>query len=215
MTARRISLRAVLISFRPSGADTTVAYIERLADHHRTGTFSSNTPLLDNFLRHEAYSEDEEYGITWVVIPEPNSSEVMAFYTLVYPYELGEEDDEALAVPAIELSCLAVDIRYQGMGVGTRILRGLANCILDSLDDYPVELLLLVAISMQVRAWYFSRNLGFRSAEAPADRMTLYATINDLRHLRDTDPDWDANRYTLPQFFWRVGFSDSTNEAES
>ena len=192
-----------------------MVYIERLADHHRTGTFSCGITLLDNFLRKEAYLEDEYYGITWVVVPERGSDEVMAFYTLIYPYELGEEDDETLAVPAIELSCLAVDTRHQGTGIGTDILRGLADRILDSLDDYPVELLLLVAISRDVRAWYLSRNLGFRSAEAPADRMTLYATINDLRRLRDVDPDWDENRYTLPQFFWRVGFSDSTNEAES
>jgi len=192
-----------------------VAHIERLTDHHRTGAFSSGITPLDNFLRNEAYLEDEYYGITWVVVPERGSGEVMAFYTLVYPYELDEEDDEALALSAIELRCLAVDTRYQGTGVGTRILRGLADRILDSLDDYPIELLLLVAISRQVRAWYFSRSLGSRSTETPENRMTLYATINDLRRLRDADPVWDKNRYTLPPFFWRVDVSSSAEDAES
>lgn len=190
-----------------------MAHIERLADHHRTGTFSCGITLLDNFLRNEAYLEDEYYGITWVVVPERDSGEVMAFYTLVYPYELDAEDDEVLDAPAIELRCLAVDTRYQGTGVGTGILRGLADRILDSLDDYPIELLLLVAISRRVRAWYLS--LGFRSTETPENRMTLYATINDLRRLRDADPDWNESRYTLPQFFWYIDVSDSAEETES
>ena len=222
MTARRKVLRAVFIYLAPYGAEATVVYIERLADHHRTGAFSCGTPELDNFLRNEAYSGDEYYGITWVVVPDGGSGEVMAFYTLVYPYELDEEDDEALnlpsvelAVPALELQCLAVDTRYQGTGIGTRLLRGLADRILNSLDEYPIKLLLLVAISRKVRAWYLSRNLGFRSTASPVDRMILYATISDLRRLRDADPDWDKNRYTLPHFFWYIDVSGSAAEAES
>jgi GNAT superfamily N-acetyltransferase len=199
----------------PFGAEAAVAHIERLADHHRTGAFSCGITPLDNFLRNEAYLEDEYYGITWIVVPERGSSEVMAFYTLVYPYELDEEEDEALVVPAIELRCLAVDTRYQGTGIGTRILRGIADRILDSLDDYPIELLLLVAISRQVRAWYLSRSLGFRSTDIPENRMTLYATINDLRRLRDADPHWGQKRYTLPPFFWYIEVSGSAEEAES
>lgn len=179
-----------------------MAYIERLADHHCTGMFSSGTPLLDDFLRNEAYQEDKDYGITWVVVPERGSTEVLAFYTLLYPYELAEEDGMVLALPAIELLCLAVDTKYQKAGIGTKIIRGVVDRVLESLDEYPVELLLLVAISGKVRTWYLSRELGFRSAESPADRMTLYATINDMRQKRDTDPQWLAKCYTLPSFFW-------------
>lgn len=191
-----------------------MAYIERLADHHRTGAFSSETPLLDDFLRNEAYFGDEDYGITWVVVPERGSAEVMAYYTLVYPYEPTEKDDASLADPSLELRCLAVDTRYQNTGVGTRILRGLIDRILDSLDDYPIKSLLLVAFSLRARAWYLRRSLGFQSAKSPADRMTLYVSIADLRRLRDADPLWDEERYTLPEFFWRT-FSVSAEDETS
>ena len=176
--------------------------IVRLADHHRTGAFSSGTPPLDHFLCNEAYNENGDYGTTWVVVPAVNSPDVIAFYTLSYPYELGPGDDQALARPAIELSWLAVDKQHQGMGIGTKILRGLIDRILDSLDDYPVDLLLLVAISPKVRGWYLSRNLGFLTAESPEDHLTQYLLVRDMRELRNTDSQWHEKRYELPPFPW-------------
>lgn len=179
-----------------------MVHIVSLADHHLTNAFSCGAPLLDDFLRSEAYSEDEDYGTTWVVVSEPDAQEVIAYFTLVYPYELGDEDDEALALPAVELLCLAVDSRYKNKGIGAKILRGLIDRILDSQDKYPLNLLLLVAISPKVRAWYLSRGLGFLVADTPQDRMTLYLPTVEMRRLRDTDPQWHEKRYTLPQFFW-------------
>ena len=177
--------------------------IVRLADHHRTGAFSSDTPLLDGFLRNEAY--DEDYGTTWVLVPEWNSGDVIAYYTLNYPYELGDADDASLALPAVELTCLAVDKRHQGTGIGTKILVGLADRILNSLDEYPIDLLLLVALSSRVRAWYFSRGLGFQAAEAPQDRMTLFAAVNEMRRLRAGDPQRFNSACVLPPFPWPPG----------
>lgn len=178
----------------------TLVDIVRLADHHRTGLFSSATPLLDDFLRNQAY--DEDYGTTWVVVPERNAADVIAYYTLNYPYELGDADDEALALPALELTCLAVDKRHQATGIGTKILAGLADRILDSLDEYPIDLLVLVALSPMVRSWYLSRGMGFQAAAAPQDRMTLFAPVTEMRRLREGDPQWPREAYALPPFLW-------------
>jgi len=177
--------------------------IVRLADHHRTGAFSSDTPLLDSFLRSEAY--DEDYGTTWVLVPERTSGDVIAFYTLNYPYELGDADDDALALPAVELTCLAVDKQHQGTGVGTNILLGLVDRVLNSLDDYPIDLLLLVALSAKVRAWYLNRGLGFQIAEAPQDRMTLFVAVKEMRRLRAGDPQRFKGAYVLPPSPWPPG----------
>ena len=173
--------------------------IVRLADYHRTGAFSSGTPDLDDFLRNQAY--DEDYGTTWVLVPERNSPEVAAFYTLNYPYELADDDDDVLDNPAVELTVLAVDSKYQGTGVGTRILRGLFDRVLDSLDEYPIDLLLLVSLP-KARKWYLSRGLGFQAAASPSDGMTLYVPVVEMRHLRESDPEWLENRYLLPSFPW-------------
>ena len=186
----------------------------RLADHHHTGAFSSGTPLLDDFLRDQAYLEDEGYGTTWVVVPDPDSQEVIAFYTLLYPYEAGDKDGDVLRASAVELLCLAVDTRHQNRGVGTKILRGLTDRILDSQDEYPIDLLLLVAISPSVREWYLSRGLGFRTAPSPQDRMTQYLPLSEMGRVRDADPQWHERRHTLPEFFWsvaRVNDADRTN----
>ena len=176
--------------------------IVRLADHHRTGVFSSGTALLDDFLRNEAYSETGDYGTTWVVVPESGSSDVITFYTLLYPHELSDADDASLVLPAVELLCLAVDKPHQGTGIGTKILRGLIDRILEVQDEYEIDLLLLVAISARVRAWYLSRDFGFHTADAPQDRMTLYLPVTEMRGLRESDLDWDTKRYTLPPFTW-------------
>ena len=189
--------------------------IVRLADHHRTGVFSSGTALLDDFLRNEAYFESGDYGTTWVVVSEAGSPEVIAFYTLLYPYELSDSDDASLALPAVELLCLAVDKAHQGTGVGTKILRGLIDRILEVQDEYAINLLLLVAISSRVRAWYFSRGLGFHTADAPQDRMTLYLPVVEMRGLRESDPDWDEKRYTLPTFTWPLSFVEEEDNSET
>ncbi len=173
--------------------------IVRLADHHRTGAFSSGSPDLDDFLRNQAY--DEDYGTTWVLVPERNSPEVIAFYTLNYPYELGDQDDDVLDNPAVELTVLAVDSKYQGTGIGTRILRGLFDRILNSLYEYPIDLLLLVSLP-KARRWYLSRGLGFQAAASPSDRMTLYVPVVDMRRLREDDSGWSEEMYLLPPFPW-------------
>lgn len=173
--------------------------IVRLADHHHTGAFSSGNPDLDDFLRNQAY--DEDYGSTWVLVPERNAPDVIAFYTLNYPYELGDDDDDVLDNPAVELTILAVDSKYQGTGIGTRILRGLFDRILNSLDEHPIDLLLLVSLP-KARRWYLSRGLGFQAAESPSDRMTLYASVVEMRRLREDDSGWSEEMYSLPPFPW-------------
>ncbi len=173
--------------------------IVRLADHHRTGAFASSSPDLDDFLRNQAY--DEDYGTTWVLVPERNSPEVIAFYTLNYPYELGDDDNDVLDNPAVELTVLAVDSKYQGTGIGTRILRGLFDRILNSLDEYPIDLLLLVSLP-KARRWYLSRGLGFQAAASPLDKMTLYVPVVEMRRLRESDPEWLENMCSLPPFPW-------------
>ena len=183
--------------------------IVRLADHHRTGVFSSGSALLDDFLRNEAYLETGDYGTTWVVVPEAGSPEVIAFYTLLYPYELSDADEASLALPAVELLCLAVDKAHQGTGVGTKILRGLIDRILEVQKEYAIDLLLLVALSARVRAWYLSRGLGFHTAEAPQDRMTLYLPVSEMHGVRGSDPDWDQKRYTLPPFTWPLPLTEN------
>lgn len=88
-----------------------------------------------------------DYGTTWVLVPERNAAHAIAHYTLDYPYKFGDADDEALALPALELACLPADKRHQATGIETKTSAGLADWILDSLDEYPIDLLVLVAFA--------------------------------------------------------------------
>ena len=111
-------------------------------------------------------------------------------------------------LPALELTCLAVDWRYQRQGIGTWLLRGLIDRIAELWDDYPVDLLVLVALSEKSRSWYLSRGLGFQTAPAPPDRITQFLPVNEMRRLRAADPLWPEKRETLPPFPWPRGTSN-------
>jgi predicted N-acetyltransferase YhbS len=102
--------------------------IERLTDRHDLGAFESGVHELDDYLRrHALENQSAHFGVTHVAV---SMSEIAGFVT-VSPSQI-ECADVTLAsarrlprypLPTLTLARLAVDRRWQGMGVGTMLLR--------------------------------------------------------------------------------------------
>ena len=147
----------------------TFLYTVELLDKnkHDLKTFDCGKPDMDTFLSRFAFKHSKlGLSSTWVLVKEQNSknnvkqekqrakSEVIAYYTLAASTVIksGIPTDKSLPhypIPVVLLARLAVDQKYQGKGLGAKILvtairhaveltdRGLPayGLVLDVLDD--------------------------------------------------------------------------------
>jgi len=147
----------------------TFLYTVELLDKnkHDLKTFDCGKPDMDTFLSRFAFKHSKlGLSSTWVLVKEQNSknnvkqekqrakSEVIAYYTLAASTVIksGIPTDKSLPhypIPVVLLARLAVDQKYQGKGLGSKILvtairhaveltdRGLPayGLVLDVLDD--------------------------------------------------------------------------------
>jgi len=144
----------------------TFLYTVELLDKnkHDLKTFDCGKPDMDTFLSRFAFKHSKlGLSSTWVLVKEPNTkndakqrakSEVIAYYTLAASTVIksGIPIDKSLPhypIPVVLLARLAVDQKYQGKGLGSKILvtairhaveltdRGLPayGLVLDVLDD--------------------------------------------------------------------------------
>lgn len=99
---------------------------EALHDHHDIAGFDCGKPELNRWLAERARSSEGRTARTFVVTDE---GRVVAFYRLStgsiiraeMPRKLRHNTPEA--VPVLVMGRLAVDLRYQGRGLGRALLR--------------------------------------------------------------------------------------------
>ena len=124
-------------------------------------------------------------GITYVVVPEAGSPEIIAYY-MVSPDPLMVveiEPDEEVEVNWVWLRAMAVASRYQRQGIGTRILGRLIRQTLDAANRHPsIEALALRALDEEAKKWYLERDLGFRESYPPKS-LTLDLPVATMRQL--------------------------------
>lgn len=99
--------------------------------------FKCNLPKMDAFLREQAlYYNELGEGKTFLLI---HDNQVIGYFTLkcsaiqIFDKEMTEEPRE---FPAIEISRLAVNYRYQKQGYGEKILAHALTTILDIKSNY-------------------------------------------------------------------------------
>ncbi|WP_229490915.1 GNAT family N-acetyltransferase [Pseudoduganella namucuonensis] len=79
-------------------------------------------------------------------------------------------------IPVVLLGRLAVDLRFQGEGLGRALLHDAGLRVLQAAKTIGIRGLLVHAVNDDVRAFY--QKLGF--AASPLDPMTLMITLADL-----------------------------------
>jgi len=80
-------------------------------------------------------------------------------------------------IPVVVLARLAVDLGYQGCGLGRALFRDAARRIAHAADTIGIRGIVVHAISGKARDFYVA--LGFDPC--PRDAMTLVVTLADVR----------------------------------
>jgi predicted N-acetyltransferase YhbS len=81
-------------------------------------------------------------------------------------------------VPAVLLGRFAVDVDWQGKGLGKDLLRDALVRIAGASEEVGMRAVVVDAKNEGVRAFY--QSLGFRSINDPGDPMRLYLLTSEL-----------------------------------
>jgi len=161
-------------------------FVEFLAPHHDRASFDCGKEPLNRYLREVARQNADRYlGVTQVVVPEPGAAVVMGYFTLVTraveSETLPEKKLPRGPVGVILLGRLAVDVHYQGQGLGKRILlRAMAETEAAA-RRVGIYALMLDAMDEAARSWYPGLDFGFRAV--CDDPYRLYVPVSFLRGL--------------------------------
>jgi len=154
---------------------------EPLRDDHQTDTLDSAEPVLDDWLRRRARSNQASGASrTYVVCEEQR---VVAYYALAsgaiakagVPGKFRRNMPDP--IPVVVLARLAVDLNYQGRGLGRALFRDAAIRVSQAADTIGIRGIIVHAVSENARRFYIA--LGFDPC--PVEAMTLVVTLRDLR----------------------------------
>jgi GNAT superfamily N-acetyltransferase len=154
---------------------------EPLTDDHQVDRFDSGVPALDDWLKRRAMANQASGATRTYVVCE--GERVVAYYALAsgaiaqagVPGKLRRNMPDP--IPMAVLARLAVDVRYQGRGLGRALFRDAAVRVAHAADTIGIRGIIVHAISETAREFYIS--LGFDPC--PSDAMTLVVTLRDLR----------------------------------
>jgi len=160
---------------------------EPLTDDHQVDRFDSGVPALDDWLKRRAMANQASGATRTYVVCE--GERVVAYYALAsgaiaqagVPGKLRRNMPDP--IPMAVLARLAVDVHYQGRGLGRALFRDAAVRVVHAADTIGIRGIVVHAISETAREFYIS--LGFDPC--PSDGMTLVVTLRDLRAILSTD----------------------------
>ncbi len=120
------------------------------------------------------YGLSQAYGETWVVVPQPQSDEIIAYCTVSPdPVELGGEEVDDIEAEVIQLERLAVDANHQKQGIGKNLLLRLIVQTFELSTTVDVEALNLFALDAEAKEWYLNLDFGFQELSPGSKNLTL------------------------------------------
>ena len=150
---------------------------------HDRASFDCGVPVLNEWLINRAL-KNEAAGAsrTYVLCVGAN---VVGYYCLAAGAVARDSAPGALArnmpdpVPVIVLGRLAIDLQYQGRGLGRALLRDAVLRVLRAADVIGVKAILLHALSGEAKRFYLASGL----LEFPGDPMTLCLPLDTARRV--------------------------------
>jgi GNAT superfamily N-acetyltransferase len=160
--------------------------VEFLSAHHDRAAFDCGKEPLNRYLKEVArQSADRNLGVTQVIVPSAGESQIMGYFTLVTrTVESPTLDEKRLPrgpIGVTLLGRLATDTRYQGQGLGKRmLLRAMAETEAAS-RRIGIYALVLDALDEEALAWYMKLDFGFKPVLD--DPMRLYVPVSFIEQL--------------------------------
>ncbi len=159
----------------------TLSPPEPLADHHETEKFSSGVENLDIWLKRRAMKNQITGASRTFVACE--GQRVAAYYALASSAITVDNASGRFRrnmpdpIPVVILGRLAVDLNFQGTGIGRALVRDASLRVVQAADAIGIRGLVVQALSNDAKVFY--EHVGFDPS--PLDPMTLMITLADLK----------------------------------
>ncbi len=144
-----------------------------LSDIHILGSFSSGEPVLDDWLQRRALSNLESGASRTYVICPKGLQNVNGFFSLSMGQILASEVVGSMRrnmpnkIPAVVLGRLAIDVSWQGKGVGRALLSEVMRRSLRASEEVSARLVIVHAISPAAENFYKHHGFTRLPVEAP------------------------------------------------
>ncbi len=158
--------------------------IEKLRPDHPTQDFNCGREELNRYLLRYAWANQQAgAALTYVGLVGDNT---VGYYSLAVGEVTRDEAPERLTkglarhgVPINLLARLAVDLRWQGQGVGKGLLRDAMQRTLQAADIAGIRAFAVHAKDEAAKRFYEK----FDFIPSPADRMHLFVLLKDVRRM--------------------------------
>jgi GNAT superfamily N-acetyltransferase len=154
---------------------------EPLAGDHEFGSFCSGEAALDDWLKRRARANQVSGASRTYVVCKDKF--VIGYYALASGVVMVESASGRFRrnmpnpIPVAVLARLAVDLGWQGRGIGRALFRDAARRVAHAADAIGIRGIMVHAISEEAKNLYVA--LGFDPS--PREPMTLMVTLSDVR----------------------------------
>jgi len=163
---------------------------EKLNLSHHLSQFQCGEPALDEWLRRRAFPNEESGASRTYVICA--GRQVVGYYALAGGAVTHAEAPGRVKrnmpdqIPVMIIGRLAVDVKFQGRGLGPALLRDAVLRTLQAAEIAGIRAILVHAISERAKRFY--EKWGFTTS--PIDSMTLMVTAKEAAKMfaKPTDP---------------------------
>jgi GNAT superfamily N-acetyltransferase len=148
-----------------------------LTDAHNLAQFNSGVHVLDEWLQRRALSNLESGASRTYVICPKGAQNVIGFFSLSMGQILATEATGSMRrnmpnkIPAVVLGRLAIDLSWQGKGVGRALLAEVMRRSLRAAEEVSARLVIVHAISPTAENFY--KYLGFTRLPVEAPMLAI------------------------------------------
>ena len=158
---------------------TTLAAPTLLTTFHDCSGFNSGEPVLDEWLQNRALNNLQAGASrTYVVCPK-DTQQVVGYYALCMGQILGQQVTGSMRrnmpkhIPAVILGRLAIDLIWQGSGLGRLLLADVVQRSLRASSEVSARLIIVHAISPSAEAFYQHHGFTRLPVETPTLALDL------------------------------------------
>lgn len=150
-----------------------------LTEAHDGSPFNSGEPALDDWLRQRAWNNLQAAASRTYVVCPAGSRQIIGYYALSMGQILAQEVIGSMrrnmpnAILAVVLGRLAIDLAWQGKGLGRAMLADVLSRSLRASADVSARLVIVHAISPAAEAFYVHHGFTRLPTDAPTLALDL------------------------------------------
>lgn len=150
-----------------------------LTEVHDGSSFNSGEPALDDWLRQRAWDNLQAAASRTYVVCPAGSRQIIGYYALSMGQILGREVIGSMrrnmpnVIPAVVLGRLAIDLTWQGKGLGRAMLADVLSRSLRASAEVSARLVIVHAISPAAETFYLHHGFTRLPIDAPTFALDL------------------------------------------